>query len=550
VGHHSGVASRGTRDALELLPVLPALRRFADWHPIGRANRHLVAFGLVAASGLSVFGPSLGVRWFFPIAATAAAFILFVGARNLGLFLLAVLAVRPSSDSLGKSGPLIAAAVVGLSVLWIVVQPHLRETWRLSASMRWLTYLGGALVISSAGSETMGTSINTAMKVLSVVVVCIAVQMLRPTTRAADKGDVSIVFAWAIVVSSVAPVIVGLIQMQMGVYLLDEYLGLRRIQATFLNPSALADYLTLSMAAGFALVPMVRGRLRVAVLVLLAASGVVLLNTYTRIGWIGAFLAAFIVCWRTSRRAAWGLIALSIIASVSVPTISNRLADLVSEKPDDISFTGSANSAQWRAGFWERRFEDFKPTPLTGLGLDSTLVKLKYNTHNTYLQVLLEGGVISAVAFLGVIGSFIATLRRVMRRGPSLTLHERFVVNWVCAAGAAYMLLMVSENVMTLPTVSWCLVVPLACLVRIDLAHRRDELRGVESADASVSVIGSLLSNGSHDSVDPRAANGIVDLGSIESDPQLFEEFGEAPERSVPTDRNELTASSSSSSSG
>lgn len=451
----------------------PLLRRLGliEIPPISAVAKLALSALSIMLFAITLTGPLLGIPSLLPMGFFIFGFALWFGLKDFGLFVATMLVVRPLADVGGKAGPLIAVLVVTLGCIWILQQPAWRSLVIGSQVGRWAMFWFFALCLSTLGSDALANSLSSSVRILAVLIMTLVIALLRP--RSGNRA-VPIALGWIVLASSIIPVTIGLYQMIKGIGSLDQYTGLHRVESTFLHPSALADYLVMTFSAGCALITVSRGKKRAFIFCVLACTLLVIFGTYTRIAWIGSFAVALLLSWKHARHFSYVMFAAVIISAFTVPAISNRMADLVTTKKEDASFHGTSNSAEWRQTFWEHRIADFGKAPLTGIGLDSTLAKYQFSLHNGYLQILIEGGILTAFGACGLIVASRKAFRRCGQLLKGRPLDERFALTWLGVAGPVYLLLMVSENVLTLPTVGFLVAVPLGCVLRLDL-HLSEE---------------------------------------------------------------------------
>jgi O-antigen ligase len=185
-------------------------------------------------------------------------------------------------------------------------------------------------------------------------------------------------------------------------YILDEGLGMHadRARGPFLQ--AVANGVTLNLLGLMALNAYRRRRLRgVLAVAILASLPLAIVATKTRSVWLAFAGSVLLLLFRSSsgrlRRACTGLTlagAMALVACVSVADSNRSLSDRLEDR-SPVEF----RMAVYRAG-WEM----FQVRPLLGWGADAMQAELskrisdfhqdEYFFHNTYLEVLVERGVL------------------------------------------------------------------------------------------------------------------------------------------------------------
>ncbi len=190
-------------------------------------------------------------------------------------------------------------------------------------------------------------------------------------------------------------------------FILDEGLGIHadRARGPFLQ--AVANGLTLNMLGLLALDSFRRGRLRgIWALALLAALPVAILATKTRAVWLSFSLSLMVLCFRTSsrrlRRACLGIAAMSTAALV----VALSTADLRTSLEDRARERGPV---EIRLAVYQAGWQMFLERPFSGWGMNQMPAELAsrmseyrlkaFPVHNTYLEILVEHGIIGLALY-------------------------------------------------------------------------------------------------------------------------------------------------------
>jgi putative inorganic carbon (HCO3(-)) transporter len=181
-----------------------------------------------------------------------------------------------------------------------------------------------------------------------------------------------------------------------------------RVYSFFDNPNNFAEILVMLVPLYLAFIAMARGWKRkcIAFVCLLPALWAIL-QTYSRSGWIGLCLAALIFLAFQNWRLVPACIGLLLVAIPFLPqTVINRILSI-----------GNSNdsSTMYRFQIYDTLWPMFRDFWVSGAGLGSDTVKeviMTYPTrllngaypihsHNTYLQLWLEAGILAPICYLG-----------------------------------------------------------------------------------------------------------------------------------------------------
>jgi O-antigen ligase len=198
-------------------------------------------------------------------------------------------------------------------------------------------------------------------------------------------------------------------------YILDETLGIHadRARGPFLQ--AVANGVTLNLLGLIALNSFRRGRLcGVMALALLTALPLAILATRTRAVWLsfaGSVLGLLLVSSSPQLRRAClslaGVGVLALLVAVSLGSVNSSLGDRLEDR----------SPVEYRIVVYEAGWQMFLDKPLTGWGASSMQPELQkrisgfhqdaFFMHNTYLEVLVEHGLLGWVLYVWmVIGLF------------------------------------------------------------------------------------------------------------------------------------------------
>ena len=409
-------------------------------------------------------------------------------------FVLVLLAARASLDSTklspesnklslsGASAPVHGLDPSAFIAVGLILAGALWLTWRHSnvASKpppleRMLCLFVAIWSVSIIGSDRPLTSLIEAVRILAVVVMLMVLDRLLTDMRRV-KAMLVAVFASAIV-----PLLVAAYQAASthGRFVSGGY---SRIRGTFLHPNPYAIYLTFIIAMGVALLPHLKGKTRVSLLVLLCGCGVALVLTYTRTGWIATILALVVVGILQSKRLLGILFLGGLIALVAVPSIVGRFSDLSHSQ----TTSGAAgNSLIWRLDYWTQMLPLIKRDPATGIGLKM----VQYNTleqkapHNDFVRAIVETGVLGLVAYLCLLVVIVRTARDALRRAPPGL--ERGIAVGFAACVVAFLAMSLVANIVSQVVLLWYFFAFAAAAIAVTrmsqpaVPELQDELVGV-----------------------------------------------------------------------
>jgi O-antigen ligase len=254
--------------------------------------------------------------------------------------------------------------------------------------MALLTVVGAVSTLLSPGA---GAGLVDVMKLATVVVILLVVNQLLQDLRAARLLTIA-VFASALI-----PLVVGGLQWltHTGLHFSGEF---GRVKSTFEHPNPLAIYLTFVILMGVAMLPNVQRRLRPWILGIVAASGAVLLLTYTRSAWIATLAGLLVIGYFYGRRAIAVVGLIAVVIMLTVPGVAGRFADLDTA---DTATGEAANSLVWRFEYWREALE-LSDSPFLGEGLSAVRLEAAEakSPHNDFIRVYVETGIAGLVAYL------------------------------------------------------------------------------------------------------------------------------------------------------
>ena len=226
---------------------------------------------------------------------------------------------------------------------------------------------------------------------------------------------------------------IGATQFIFPQYILDESLGYHadRARGPFLQ--AVANGVALNLLGLVALNSFRRGRLRgVLALLFLVALPLAIVATKTRAVWLSFALSILVLLFfsrsRRLRRACLGFVLAGSMGLAAVVTFADRNASLTDrlEERGPVIFRMAIYQAGWEM-FWEK--------PLAGWGASDMQTELskrisdfhqeQFFFHNTYLEIVVQYGLVGLVLYLWIVVGLFKLGRR--RKGPGFSTDYSFV---------------------------------------------------------------------------------------------------------------------------
>ncbi|HWC66538.1 MAG TPA: O-antigen ligase family protein, partial [Acidimicrobiales bacterium] len=415
-----------------------------------------------------IIASSSELAFFVLMAAIVGSMFAAVAMVRFWPFVLVLLAVRPSLDyfqdeSLAiDAGGLAAATLLFGAVLWLFAG------WR-AGTLRPLSTLSKLLLVmimvqfaSVLVAVDPGGALRASLKSASGLLMFVVLEQLFAQDRRRIQGAVV-----AILVSLVPSFLVVI----MNVSAVMDDVGIARHQGTFGHPNALATYCCMTLAVTAALRFTVTGRKRLWLDLATGAQLILIVLTYARGAWLSAVTVLLIVALRYSKSLLVALIGLILILAMAVPSVSDRLSDLGTER---VEGQGDPNSLVWRFRYWGDVLPEGLHNPITGIGLEQTgnVMDVELAPHNTFLQAFVETGIVGLGLVIAVIVVVARELRR--RRTRPMTAYGGAIFVAATAASVAYLLQMPTENLLNHATLQWPLWVLLAAA--FELTRTPEEL--------------------------------------------------------------------------
>lgn len=197
-----------------------------------------------------------------------------------------------------------------------------------------------------------------------------------------------------------------------------------RIYSTFGNPNVFGEYLLMTIPITYARLIMKNPKGRSAAYICsLALQLVCMVLTYSRGCWIGLVAAMGIMLMMTGRK----LTSLCVIALFFVPFI---LPQSIIERVMSIGNTADS-STSYRVFIWEGTMRMLRDFWHTGIGIGTDAFNSVYpayslnavsapHSHNLYLHIVVEMGIVGVLVFIWVIRNFFKSLANASKKLPEL----------------------------------------------------------------------------------------------------------------------------------
>jgi len=184
-----------------------------------------------------------------------------------------------------------------------------------------------------------------------------------------------------------------------------------RVYSVFGNPNVLANYLVLLIPFSFALLLGTKKiAAKISYFALAAMLCLTLLLTFSRGGWLGLLVGLLVFALLKDRRMLI-LILIGLLAGAAL------LPDVFLQRLSTIGSPRDTSNA-YRIRVWQESMGIVEDFPLTGVGLGHEAFmriyplymldreKSPFHTHNSYLQILVETGIIGLIVFLWLLASY------------------------------------------------------------------------------------------------------------------------------------------------
>lgn len=333
--------------------------------------------------------------------------------------------------------------------------------------------LVGISVVSFLYSWAPGETIGELLRILSFFLLYLAARELIVDWSAFRR--IALAFAGSMLI----PVIVGFYQVitQTGLTFADST---NRAYGTFGHPNVMAFYLVLGISFLFLNWPLLKTRLH-SRWVILGLLSLGLFLTQTRGAWLGLIVSfAVIGIIRYRRVFLGGLFGLAMLVAI-LPTVNSVTTSVfnldlqtVPGVKEVIARQADQSSYQWRLDVWTEMSRRFYERPIGGFGLGSfpTVRSLQVfdffqgvGAHNDYLRILIELGMLGALAYIALIVSIFIYLGRLYRflGQHSLALPVLSLIGF----SAAFVVMSLFDNLLQSTPVMWAYFILLGSVLNL-----------------------------------------------------------------------------------
>jgi len=422
--------------------------------------------GLAILSG-SALGNGSKAAVVLPLAAGLGLLLAGLAASRFGTYVLLMLALRSSIDLAKLSGP--AAGTTESPASRALDPASLFAVLFLAASALWLageyrrTGLPGsrlrtALVcfVVTCGLSVVGAAHKSAgamqtMRIGAAVAMFVVLEQL-----ARREGGIRRILV-AVYASAVFPLAFTTVTFLAGHGRTETKGALDRATGPFSQSNEFGRYLMVLVVMGVALYPHLERRFRRPLAVLLGASSIFLLLTYTRTALIGSAVGLLVVGFIQSKRVIVGLAVVAAIGLAVVPGAAGRFTDLVSSDSATAS-SNSGNSLEWRFGYWTEILPLANKNPVTGIGINGTQYETdqEKQPHNDFLRAYVESGLVGLGAYIAALAGMVGLGIRAVRSSVRGTL-ERGAAAGFLGTAVAFVAVSAVANVISNVVVLWYL---------------------------------------------------------------------------------------------
>lgn len=396
----------------------------------------------LAVLGAMVFGALAFTRF--------AAFVyLVIGMRaSIDLFKLSGSSAGNTVTNNAASRSLDPSSIIGVLFLlagavWLI--SRYREQGHLHGSrlrLMWVTFWAAG-VVSVVGSSIPLVSAMETLRIGTVVMMFVVLEQII-----VDRASMIRVLT-AVYVSMLFPLLYTFYGFATGHPSAEVKGGFTRITGPFSQSTTYGRYLAFMIIFGVAVFPYLKGRVKIAMGVIVGISSVFLLLTLTRGALAGAIAGLVVVMVvQRSKPLLLGFVLALVLGVTLAPGLWTRLTEVTATQQVGGAQTG--NTLVWRLGYWTQVLPLANSNPITGIGLNVTQYKLDAakQPHNDFLRAYVETGLLGFVTFVAAMWGMIRMGRQAVRRAAPNSLERGIAVGYLGAA-VAYVLESAGDNVMS-----------------------------------------------------------------------------------------------------
>ncbi|MGH3118475.1 MAG: O-antigen ligase family protein [Gaiellales bacterium] len=394
-----------------------------------------------------------------PLAIGAGLLLALLAVSRFQIFVLLALGIRSSldlaklsrTDSASRAldpASILAVLFLMAGLLWLAAQYRARGELAGSRLRSSFLFFLTACFLSTMGSGDPASSLLESLRIASVIMMFVVVEQVCRDVRRMRQ-----VLA-AIFVSAVLPLLLTAFGYMSGTQRWEEKGGFTRILGSFNQSNEFGRYLMLLIIMGVAIYPVVHGRTRRALAVVIIGTAACLIPTYTRTALLGTAIGLLVVAFVYNRKAVLGVLAVAALAWLLVPSLSDRFSDgnnAVGDGPE-----GTHSSLSWRLDYWGEVLPLARQNPLTGVGLGETehLTANQQPPHNDFVRAYVEIGILGLLAYLLLLWRLVSTGRRAVRAAPTGT-FDRGVATGFLGSAVAFVAVSTVANVFSNVVTLW-----------------------------------------------------------------------------------------------
>ncbi|MEP7034078.1 MAG: O-antigen ligase family protein [Dermatophilaceae bacterium] len=394
---------------------------------------------------------ALGALTFGVLALTRfAAFVyLIIGMRaSIDLFKLSGSAAGNTATNSAASRALDPSSILGVLFLlaagiWLISRYYEKGHLRGSRLRFFLVLFWVAGIVSVLGSSFPLVSLMETLRIGTVVMMFVVLEQLIVDHKTMNRV---LVAAYA---SMLFPLLYTFYGFAIGQPSAEVKGGFTRITGPFSQSTTYGRYLAFMIIFGVAVFPYLKGRVKIAMGVILGISSVFLLLTLTR-GALAGAIAGLVVVMVVQRSKALfvGFVLATVLGLTLAPGLWSRLTEVTTTQQVGGAPTG--NTLVWRLDYWTQVLPLANANPVTGIGLNVTQYKTSAakQPHNDFIRAYVETGLLGLVTFVAALWAMVAMGRQAVRRSPPASLDRGIAVGYLGAA-VAYVLQSIGANVMS-----------------------------------------------------------------------------------------------------
>ena len=329
-------------------------------------------------------------------------FIVFLHRPKWGIFL--ILFIRPAIDKFSdtftisirdmdiNSSAIFGSLVVFLLLLFII--KNRSEIKNVPLKKYWAIFFA-LIIFSLIFSIDIPASLYEIIRIISIFLVFISVFIL------ARKEQNYHQIAYALIYSAIIPFLFATYQLVTGTGLGGTGGVDSRLFGTFSHPNPFASFVFIVLVVSiFFFIKEKIPRQKWFLGAMIIWGIFLLIQTYSRGAWLAFILFLLILTTIRYPKALFGIILTILFLFFASEMIRDRVEDIYNPPAD--------SSVRWRFAQWERMYGLFLKKPLTGYGIGTETIiherEFGFNagnpyTHNDFLRVALETGIIGALSY-------------------------------------------------------------------------------------------------------------------------------------------------------